>query len=262
MPAGTWDTPCHTAKMEIDNPIQSSKKPDMKSSKIDETGYSPYPDMNLAQSIHRVTMISGNQPILDHVAASSVRLPAEYVNSIFLTLASPQVENPSLYRLLKQLVNSSELNGSITYLSSEDLDTMENMHRSKVSSLEAKIEEAKEKSGDSEVLDALFELARFAAKSLTKAEALDAYDRILKTPKLSSGKSMDALMESARVASFYGDVTKCEDFISKVRIVLDPFSSCVYNFYSTFLHFNNCVIDKQNCRRWGRLGQKKQIESL
>jgi 26S proteasome regulatory subunit N7 len=67
-------------------------------------------------------------------------------------------------------------------------------------------------------LDARFAIARFAAKSLSKDEALDAYDKVLALPKLSSGKTIDALMESARVASFYGDTTKNASIIDRVSL--------------------------------------------
>ena len=210
------------SEMEVDHPIDSgSASPVKKSSKPDETGYSPFPDMKIAQSIHRVAMMTGSIPKLDPLAAASIGLSPECIVNIFRDVAGPDVENPSLYRYLKHVVDASEssMQASWILLSDDDLTDMEAKHRSTVASLEAKIEQAKENSGDSEVLDARFELARFAAKSLTKAEALDAYDKILKTPKLSNGKSMDALMESARVACFYGDFLKGEEFIVKVSYV-------------------------------------------
>jgi len=209
------------AKMDMDVPIESKNiKSITKSPKADETGYSPYPDMNLAQSIHRVAMMAGPQAKLNSTDASSIGLSVESVMQVFQDVAGPNVQNPSLYRHLRHIFQASDNNnntfGSYSLLSEDELCNIHTQHRSKITSLETKIEEAKEKAGDTEVLDARFELARFAAKSLTKNEALDAYDKILKTPKLSSGKSMDALMESARVASFYGDVVKVEDFIAKV----------------------------------------------
>ncbi|KAL3908849.1 MAG: hypothetical protein SGARI_002879 [Bacillariaceae sp.] len=59
-------------------------------------------------------------------------------------------------------------------------------------------------------------MARFAAKSLTEEEALEAYKKLLDLPKVSSGKKIDAMMESSRVASFYGDTKKATEFIDKV----------------------------------------------
>merc|ERR1712176_30727 len=74
--------------------------------------------------------------------------------------------------------------------------------------LEEQVEEAKENAGDMEVLDARLEAARFAAKTLSKEVALEMYEKVLDLPKLSTGRKIDALMESARVASFHGDLKK------------------------------------------------------
>jgi len=73
------------------------------------------------------------------------------------------------------------------------------------------VEEAKESAGDMEVMDARVQVARFAAKSLTKDEALEAYKKLLELPKISSGKKIDALMESSRVASFYGILPRAQN---------------------------------------------------
>jgi hypothetical protein len=67
-----------------------------------------------------------------------------------------------------------------------------------------------------EVLAARFEVARFAAKSLGKDTAYAAYDKLLALPKLSSGKIIDAVMECARVASFYSDTKKNGELVDKV----------------------------------------------
>jgi 26S proteasome regulatory subunit N7 len=56
-----------------------------------------------------------------------------------------------------------------------------------------------------EVLQAKMDIARYAAKSCTKEEALKAYEEVVALPKLSTGKKMDAFLEMARVASFWGD---------------------------------------------------------
>ncbi len=213
--------------VEIPTGTNMAKMKTVVSSNANDSGFSPYPDMKLAQSIHRVVMMTGSCPKLSSSAAKSIGLSAEYIIQVFGDVAGPGVENTSVYRHLKQIVHASDNNrhifgSSYTILSEDELNVIDERHRTLIESLEAKIGEAKEKAGDTEVLDARFELARFAAKSLTKTEALDAYNNILKTPKLSSGKSMDALMESARVASFYGDVPKVEDFIAKV---------CTYQFF-------------------------------
>ena len=89
-------------------------------------------------------------------------------------------------------------------------------HTNKLKELEDKVNEAKESAGDMEVMDARIEIARFAAKSLDKDTALDAYKQLLELPKISSGKKIDSLMESSRVASFYGDTAKSNEFIESV----------------------------------------------
>jgi 26S proteasome regulatory subunit N7 len=93
---------------------------------------------------------------------------------------------------------------------------MEAKHAKHLEELEAKVDEAKESAGDMEVMDARVQIARFAAKSLSEAQTLDAYKKLLALPKVSSGKKIDSMMESSRVASFYGDIAKGDEFIESV----------------------------------------------
>ena len=138
-------------------------------------------------------------------AGTSVNLSAE----VEAEIAGADVENPSLYRELRESLMWSTL-------SDTDLTAMEAKHKKTMEELEAKVEQAKESAGDMEVLDARFEVARFAAKSLNKDEALEGYEKVLSLPKLSSGKTIDALMECARVASFHGETGKASDLIERV----------------------------------------------
>lgn len=92
---------------------------------------------------------------------------------------------------------------------------MDEENKKTLAELEQTVEVAKENAGDMEVLDARFAVARFCAKSMSKEEALEAYDKVLNLPKLSSGKTIDALMEAARVASFHGDTKKNKDLIDR-----------------------------------------------
>ena len=101
-------------------------------------------------------------------------------------------------------------------LSETDLLALEAKHAKHLEELEAKVEEAKESAGDMEVMDARVKIARFAAKSLSEDQALVAYKKLLDLPKVSSGKKIDAMMESSRVASFYGDIAKSDEFIESV----------------------------------------------
>ena len=154
-----------------------------------EEGASPYPEMSLAQEIHKLTALKLDaQPLLHKVAT--------------------ELENPSLYRLIG--------GGSLSEAALKELEDKNAKH---LEELEAKVEDAKENAGDMEVMDARIEIARFAAKTLTKDQALEAYQKLLDLPKVSSGKKIDALMESARVASFYGDQKKSAEFIESVSTV-------------------------------------------
>lgn len=170
---------------------------------------SKYPDMSLAQSIHKLLMTSGDNPQLQTTEdLSAADIPSD-LNETVLHKITKEVENPSLYRHLQ---NSGM---KWTALSEEELSKLESAHTKTFQDLEAKVEEAKESAGDMEVLEARFEVARLAAKSLSKEQALDAYDKVLALPKLSSGKTIDAIMEQARVASFYGDTKKNSELIKK-----------------------------------------------
>lgn len=152
-----------------------------------EEGASPYPEMSLAQEIHKLTALKLDaQPLLHKVAT--------------------ELENPSLYRLIG--------GGSLSEAALKELEDKNAKH---LEELEAKVEDAKENAGDMEVMDARIEIARFAAKTLTKDQALEAYQKLLDLPKVSSGKKIDALMESARVASFYGDQKKSAEFIESAQ---------------------------------------------
>ena len=99
-----------------------------------------------------------------------------------------------------------------------DVAEFDEKHRKKLDELELKVTEATENSGDMEVLDARLEVARFAAMTCSKDIALEMYQKVLELPKLSSGKTLDALMESARVASFHNDTTKNVSFIERVSV--------------------------------------------
>jgi 26S proteasome regulatory subunit N7 len=74
-----------------------------------------------------------------------------------------------------------------------------------------------ESAGDMEVMDARSEYARFAARSLSQPEAVAAYEQLVATPKVSSGKKIDAWMACARIASFYGDTVAVDEAIQKAH---------------------------------------------
>jgi len=169
---------------------------------------SKYPDMALAQSINQLSMMAGSESGLLEGSGIDAEALAKKVKS----QVGEEYENPSLYQ---------HLQSTLGWTDDFDLTKMKEKHVETVKSLEQKVEDAKENAGDMEVLDARFEIARFAAKSLSKDEALGAFEKVLALPKLSSGKKMDALMETARVASFYGDLKKSLELIGEAQKLAD-----------------------------------------
>eukprot|EP00591_Stephanopyxis_turris_P003560 CAMPEP_0195521606 /NCGR_PEP_ID=MMETSP0794_2-20130614/19026_1 /TAXON_ID=515487 /ORGANISM="Stephanopyxis turris, Strain CCMP 815" /LENGTH=439 /DNA_ID=CAMNT_0040651191 /DNA_START=141 /DNA_END=1460 /DNA_ORIENTATION=+ len=208
-----------TTSMEVDTPAttttttkRTKANPHVTPSASAETA-SKHPDMELAQKIHRLQMISSSK--LSHEEAS---LPSNYADIVMSEIGGPEVENPSLYEHLKDTVVSAYVDNAgeeVTLLDDQTLTDMGIAHKKTLSELEKKVEEARESAGDMEVLSARFDVARFAAKSLSKEEALKAYEDIVALPKLSSGKTIDAIMESARVASFHGDTKTNTELVDK-----------------------------------------------
>jgi len=170
-----------------------------------------YPDMKLAQLIHRALITTGPHAKISPQQAAAINLPADI--SALVLKQVVEMENPSLYTHLSPLL---QWDTSTDALSTEALQTMSEKNAATIISLEEKVTDAKENQGDMEVMDARFQVARFAAKSLNKEEALGAYQKVLDLKKLSSGKQMDALMESSRIASFYGDGVANAAFVKKV----------------------------------------------
>jgi hypothetical protein len=163
---------------------------------------SPFPDMDLCQKIHRLTTGSPRDAALE--------------SQVFEQIAV-ELENPSLYRKLRKTLYPEAMvpTQAAAKLSEDDLVAMEEKHQKHLEELEAEVEEAKESAGDMEVMEARVAVARFAAKSLPEKETLEAYQKLLDLPKVSSGKKIDSLMESARVASFYGDTAKADELIDR-----------------------------------------------
>jgi len=168
-----------------------------------------YPKMKLAQTIHRAILMSGANPKIspESAVAASINISAELPTKLLEQVK--EMENPSLYKHLAPLLQWSALPDA-------ELTAMEDKNKEIIEALEAKVEDAKENAGDMEVLGARFEIAKFAAKSMSKDEALAAYQKVLDLPKLSSGKQMDALMEQSRISSFYGDIVSNNEYIKKI----------------------------------------------
>uniref|UniRef100_A0A7S2V782 PCI domain-containing protein n=1 Tax=Fibrocapsa japonica TaxID=94617 RepID=A0A7S2V782_9STRA len=77
----------------------------------------------------------------------------------------------------------------------------------KAKELEEQKEDAEKNQGETEVLDALFAVAKLWARAGDKEKAYAAYDAILAMPKVGSSKKLDAQMARARVALFHMDLT-------------------------------------------------------
>lgn len=129
--------------------------------------------------------------------------------------------NPSLYRHLQSTLSYSASPNNAP-LTEENLKTLEGHHEAILSQLNEAITKAKEEAGDMEVLHAYMDIARYCAKSSTKDAALEAYDDVLALPKLSVGKRLDAHLEMARVASFWGDY-------ARMKTVLDSAAKAIAN---------------------------------
>ena len=205
-----------SSEMEVDTVALSESTRKQKAAELMEL---KNPNMSLAQSIHQMTVIVNGT--LENPAC--VGLSPDLPETVMKMIAGPEVENPSLYRHLRDSVLLLPSPGSYSFdlLNEDELTAMEARHRATLEKLEAKVEDAKENAGEMEVLAARFDVARFAAKCLGKVEAIAAYDKILALPKLSSGKIIDTIMECARVASFYGDTKKNGELVDKVC----PFSA-------------------------------------
>lgn len=183
-------------EVDVDSTKQSPKKKSPGQPSASSEMASKYPKMDLAQRIHKLTMMAGGKMEKDNSLSEEVK------KEVF-----EELENAALYRTLQE---------TLGWPKNDTLDSLDEKHTKTIEELEKKVEEAKESAGDMEVLDARLEIARFAAKSCGEAKALEMYDKVLDLPKLSTGKTIDALMESARVASFHGDLKKNAALIERV----------------------------------------------
>lgn len=197
------------SKMDVDTPVEEEKKIDLNvnpSASADSA--SKHPNMALAQDIHRLVMSTGPKALISNAEDLSAAGISPELNAKVLKKVVSDIENPSLYRHLQPILNWSSL-------SDKELDEMDSKHVETLKELEDKVEKSRESAGDMEVLESRFEVARFSAKSLSKDEAFEAYDKVLALPKLSSGKTIDALMEQSRVSSFHGDMQKYSKLIER-----------------------------------------------
>lgn len=186
-------------KSDTKAPTKSVSKPKLGQPSASEESASPYPKMELCQQIHKL--------VVKAEGTGDGKLQVEV-----LTRIKEELENPALYESVE-----SKLGVTTGIWSAEDLAAQKETNEKTGKDLEEKVAEAKESAGDMEVMDARVEVARFAAKSLTEEEALEAYKKLLELPKVSSGKKIDAVMESSRVASFYGDTKKTSESVDTAQ---------------------------------------------
>ena len=234
------------SKMEVEptstTPTKSSKPKKPKSSAGSNENVNPsagsetaakYPNMSLAQSIHRAVLLADpNSKFTAETFTAAIASDSNDVNDVNDANAADKspdtlvadvynevitiMQNPSLYKHLAPLLGWDNQE-SVYHTSESHLLQLETKHIQQIKKLEEKVEQAKENAGDMEVLDARLDIAKYAAKCMTKEDGLNGYQKVLDLEKLSSGKVMDALMEKSRIASFYGDMGVNKGVIDKVR---------------------------------------------
>lgn len=187
------------------------KKKDGPAPSASAEGAAPFPDMALCQHMHRLTTAKASS------AASPELLQLQ--TDVFTKIVT-EWENPSLYRFLRHKLYGPDTtippSAPAAAQASEDaLTALDHKHDAAWKEIEAKVEQAKESAGDMEVMEAKLELARLAAKSLSKTQALQAYQDVIDLPKVSIGKKIDCYMERARLASFYDDTVAADDNIEQ-----------------------------------------------
>ena len=115
--------------------------------------------------------------------------------------------NPSLYRHLQSTLSYTSPNA----LTEAQLEKLTSHHETILVHLKDAITKAKEEAGDMEVLHAHMDIARYAAKSLSKDVAIESYKTVVSLPKLSIGKKLDSHLEMARVCSFHCDYKQLKE---------------------------------------------------
>jgi len=173
--------------------------------------------IELAQLIHRLIMLTNRLIIPECTRVLGIQDNLEEI--VKRSIGEKNLENPALYRRLRSILKWND-KGKYS-LTEKELNKMENKNKNILTSLETKVDEAKASAGDMEVFKARWEVAQFSAKSLSKEEAIEAYRKVLKLPKLSNGKKIDALMESSRVACFYDDRETNIEILERISKLVD-----------------------------------------
>lgn len=106
-------------------------------------------------------------------------------------------------------------------LDDELLKNIRKMNEMELEGIEKKINDAEENAGEMEVLDCLFEKARFFSKVGDSINAITSYDLILSREKTTTGKKIDASMEKARVALFQMDMKMLKETIAQAKKLVE-----------------------------------------
>ena len=96
-------------------------------------------------------------------------------------------------------------------------ESMKDANAAEIAALAAKKEDAEANQGDMEVLDALFDAAKYHARIGDRDGAYAACDVIVDRPKISTGKRIDAVMLKIRVALFFDDVGNAKKQLEDAR---------------------------------------------
>jgi len=210
---------------DTDTPVEEEKEESKEaepSKKEEEGGAAEYPDMKLAQDVHKLAHIyttsttssSNKEEASDTMGITNLD---EFTTNILTKIT--QMKNPTYMTQIQTLISLPSSHP--LYQSPSQLETLKTENKLYLESLEQKVKDQKEAAGDMEVLDARLAFAKYSAMSGSKEEALEGYELVLKLPKLSSGKIMDALMECVRICSFYGDLKGTSTYMEKIDKLAD-----------------------------------------
>ena len=156
-----------------------------------------YPNMATAQLCH-ISRLS---------AASLTCNPLTTVQAVQAALIKDGMV--STYQSLSTLLNWDPSS------TSSAISSMTKSNELALESLTSKQAAASSSQGEMEIIDSAFAFAAYYAKIGDKEQALTAYDKILKIPKLSTGKKIDALMGKSRVANFHNEDSVNYDIVDE-----------------------------------------------
>lgn len=97
------------------------------------------------------------------------------------------------------------------------LKKLKKENEEKLEEIRVKHEDAVANAGDTDVLDMMFEKARYLLSIGSWSEAYEAYKAILEKEKTSTGKKIDANMEMAKIALINQDLPKLKETIAEAK---------------------------------------------